>query len=288
MNEITQSFNDFYLLVKQSLPEILLGLIVLTIFIFLGLIAGRTAKKILDRTNTSAKRVILIRRFTRWFFYLIGIIFSLQIMGLTQTASGLLAAGGVLTVVLGFAFREIGENLLAGLFMSFSRSFDVGDLIESNGILGIVKTINIRDVHVRTGDGIDIFIPSAIIFKNTLNNYTRDGLRRGRFTIGIDFRDDSRNARKLIFETIKKIPGVLSDPAPSVQIANFTANYIELEIFFWINTFSELSVLGDIKTQVMEDTKQTLLENGYTMSSEVSTAVEILTKTDSKETRINV
>ena len=278
MNEITQSFNDFYLLIKQSLPEILLGLIVLTGFIFLGLTAGRTAKKILDRTNTSAKRVILIRRFTRWFFYLIGIIISLQIMGLTKTASGLLAAGGVLTVVLGFAFREIGENLLAGLFMSFSRSFDVGDLIESNGILGIVKTINIRDVHVRTGDGIDIFIPSAIIFKNPLNNYTRDGLRRGKFTIGIDFRNDSRFARQLILQKIQKIPGVLNEPPPSVQVLNFTASYIELEVFFWINTLSEFSVLGDIKTQVMEETKQALLENEYTMSSEVSTAIEILKK----------
>lgn len=276
MNEITQSFEGFFLSIKESAPEILLGLIILTLFIFIGLTAGRGAKKILERTSTSPKRILLIRRFTRWLFYLIGIIISLNIMGLTKAASGLLAAGGILTVVLGFAFREIGENLLAGLFMSFSRAFDVGDLIESNGILGIVKTINIRDVHVRAGDGIDIFIPSAIIFKNPLYNYTKDGLRRGKFTIGIDFRDDSRDARKLILETIKKINGVLSDPAPNIQVANFTANYIELEVFFWINTFSEFSSLGDVKTQVMENTKEQLLENNFTVSSEVSTAIEIL------------
>ncbi len=276
MDDVIQSFEGFFISIKESAPLIALGLFILALFIFLGLTTGRGVKKILERTSTSPKRIILIRRFTRWFFYLVGITISLQIMGLTKAASGLLAAGGILTVVLGFAFREIGENLLAGLFMSFSRSFDVGDLIESNGIVGVVKTINIRDVHVRAGDGIDIFIPSAIIFKNPLNNYTKDGLRRGKFTLGIDFRNDSRNARKLILEAIKKVDGVLSDPAPSVQIANFTANYIELEIFFWINTFSDFSSLGDVKTQVMETSKEQLIENDFTVSSEVSTAVEIL------------
>lgn len=276
MNEIIQSFEGFFSSIKQAAPEISVGLIILLIFIVLGLAAGRTLKKVLERTSTSPKRIVLIRRFARWFFYSVGIIITLNIMGLTKAASGILAAGGVLTVVLGFAFREIGENLLAGLFMSFSRSFDVGDLIESNGIQGVVKAIHIRDVHVRAGDGIDIFIPSAMIFKNPLNNFTRDGLRRGKFTIGIDFRNDSRKARSLILDTIKKIEGVLEEPTANVQVSNFADNYIQLEIFFWINTFSSFSNLGDIKTQVMESAKEVLIENGFTVSSEVSTAIEIL------------
>lgn len=276
MNEIVLSFESFFDSVKQAAPEITVGFIVLLIFISLGLATGRTLKNILERTSTSPKRILLIRRIARWIFYSVGIIIALQIMGLTKAASGILAAGGVITVVLGFAFREIGENLLAGLFMSFSRSFDVGDLVESNGILGVVKAINIRDVHVRAGDGIDIFIPSAIIFKNPLNNYTRDGLRRGKFTIGIDFRNDSKQARSLILESIKKIEGVLEEPAPNVQVSIFADNYIQLEIFFWINTFSAFSNLGDIKTVVMESTKEVLLDQGFTVSSEVSTAVELL------------
>ncbi len=278
MNEIVQSFESFYNSIKQSAPEIMVGLVALVIFILFGLAAGRAFKKVLQRTRTSPKRILLIRRITRWIFYSIGIIIALNTMGLTKAASGILAAGGVLTVVLGFAFREIGENLLAGFFMSFSRSFDVNDLIESNGIQGVVKSINIRDVHVRAGDGIDIFIPSAMIFKNPLNNYTRDGLRRGKFNIGIDFRNDSRKARALILDAIKKTEGVLDEPAPNVQVSNFLDNYIQLEIFFWINTFSAFSNLGDIKTQVMENTKEILIENGFTVSSEVSTAIEILQK----------
>lgn len=276
MNQIIESFHRFFDTLKTSAPQIVVGFIVLLVFILVGLAAGRTLKRVLERTKTSPKKIVTIRRITRWFFYSIGIIIALNIMGLTKAASGILAAGGVLTVVLGFAFREIGENLLAGFFMSFSRSFDVGDLIESNGIQGIVKEISIRDVHVRAGDGIDVFIPSAMIYKNPLNNYTRDGLRRGKFTIGIDFRDDSKKARSLILETINSINGVLEEPAANIQVSTFQDNYIQLEIFFWINTFSEFSNLAEIKTEVMETTKEVLLGNGFTVSSEVSTAIQIL------------
>ncbi len=278
MQTIQDTFSQFFDQIINSAPAIIGGIIALAVFITLGFLAGRGLKKLIGTRATSLKKLRLIIRLTRWTFYLIGIIIALHIMGLTKAASGVLAAGGILTVVLGFAFREIGENLLAGLFMSFSRSFEVGDLIESNGILGVVKQINIRDVHVRTGDGIDIFIPSAIIFKNPLNNYTRDGLRRPTFRIGIDYRDNVKDARDLLLETTKSVEGVISEPTPQVILTDFLDNYVQIEVQFWINTFSKHSNLGAIKTEVMNACHTALVENGFTFSSEVSTAVEMLNK----------
>ena len=278
MQTFQDSFSQFFERALNSAPTIISGIIVLIIFIGFGLLASRGLKRLLGARATSTKKLRLVMRLTRWGFYLIGAVIALHIMGLTKAASGVLAAGGVLTVVLGFAFREIGENLLAGLFMSFSRSFDVGDLIESNGIQGIVKQINIRDVHVRTGDGIDIFIPSAIIFKNPLNNYTRDGLRRSSFNIGIDYANDPQKALEYLIEAVKSTEGVLEDPAPAVILSNFSDNYIQIEVQFWINTFLKSSDLQQIKTKVMDASHATLRKNGFTFSSEVSTAIEMLEK----------
>lgn len=278
MQTFQESFSQLFERMVNSAPAILGGVIVLIIFVGLGLLASRGLKRLLGARATSTKKLRLVMRLTRWGFYLVGITIALHIMGLTKAASGVLAAGGVLTVVLGFAFREIGENLLAGLFMSFSRSFDVGDLIESNGIQGIVKQINIRDVHVRTGDGIDIFIPSAIIFKNPLNNYTRDGLRRPSFRIGIDYADNPKEARRLLLDTVKSIEGVIEDPTPAVILSDFSDNYVQIEVQFWINTFSKNSNLSEIKTEVMNACHSVLRENGFTFSSEVSTAIEMLNK----------
>jgi len=278
MQIFQESFTQLFDKIMSSAPAILGGVIVVAIFISFGLLAGRGLKRLLGARATSTKKLRLVIRLSRWTFYVIGIVIALHIMGLTKAASGVLAAGGVITVVLGFAFREIGENLLAGLFMSFSRSFDVGDLIQSNAIQGVVKQINIRDVHVRTGDGIDIFIPSAIIFKNPLNNYTRDGLRRPSFKIGIDYADNLKHARKLLLSTVKATEGVLEEPKPAVILSEFSDNYVQIEVQFWINTFSKDSNLSAIKTEVMNGSHSILRENGFTFSSEVSTAVEMLDK----------
>jgi small-conductance mechanosensitive channel len=278
MQTFQDSFSQFFDRALNSAPTIISGLIVLIIFIGFGLLASRGLKRLLGARATSTKKLRLVMRLTRWGFYLIGAVIALHIMGLTKAASGVLAAGGVLTVVLGFAFREIGENLLAGLFMSFSRSFDVGDLIESNGIQGIVKQINIRDVHVRTGDGIDIFIPSAIIFKNPLNNYTRDGLRRSSFNIGIDYGNEPKKALDLLMDAVRTVEGVLEDPKPAIILSNFADNYIQIEVQFWINTFLKNSDLQQIKTKVMDASHAILRKNDFTFSSEVSTAIEMLNK----------
>lgn len=278
MQTFQESFSQLFERIVSSAPAILGGVIVLVIFIGLGLLASRGLKRLLGARATSTKKLRLVMRLTRWGFYLVGIIIALHIMGLTQAASGVLAAGGILTVVLGFAFREIGENLLAGLFMSFSRSFDVGDLIESNGIKGAVKQINIRDVHVRTGDGIDIFIPSAIIFKNPLNNFTRDGLRRSGFKVGIDYADNLKNARELLLRATRSVDGVIEDPESAVLLSEFSDNYVQIEVQFWINTFSENSNLSEIRTEVMNACHDVLRTNGFTFSAEVSTAIEMLDK----------
>lgn len=278
MQTFQESFSQLFERILNSAPAILGGLVVLIVFIGFGLLASRGLKRLLGARATSTKKLRLVMRLTRWAFYMVGAVIALHIMGLTKAASGVLAAGGVLTVVLGFAFREIGENLLAGLFMSFSRSFDVGDLIESNGIQGVVKQINIRDVHVRTGDGIDIFIPSAIIFKNPLNNYTRDGLRRPSFRIGIDYADNLKEARRLLLDTVHACEGVIKDPKPAVILSQFSDNYVQIEVQFWMNTFLKNNDLQEIRTEVMNACHSVLRENGFTFSSEVSTAIQMLEK----------
>jgi small-conductance mechanosensitive channel len=260
----------------EAVPQIAGAVVALIVLFMVGHFAGKGIEKILGRGRTKeVKQIRLITRLVRWAFNLMGIVIALNILGLGQIAASFLAAGGVMAVVLGFAFREIGENLLAGLFLSFSRSFNVGDIIESNGIRGIVKYIEIREVHIRTGDGCDIFIPSAMIYKNPLHNFTRDGLRRGDFVVGIDYGDDPELARELLLATVQRYEKTLEEPPPSVRISGFNPNYIELQVYFWINTFTETAVLSDVRSQLMNVCHRALSENNFTFSSNVSLAVDM-------------
>ena len=259
------------------LPEIAGAIIALIAFLIIGRIASNATSKLLgaDREK-GVKQSRFITRLIRWAFNIIGLIVALNILGLTQIAASFLAAGGVMAVVLGFAFREIGENLLAGLFLSFSRSFDVGDLIESNGIRGLVKRIEIREVHIRTAEGCDIFIPSAIIYKNPLHNFTRDGLRRTQFEIGIDYGDDPQAARDLLLDVVYENEDVLNDPEASVQISGFNPTYVELMVYFWINTDKSKLEIGDVRSLIMKSCQKALAEKGFTFSSNVTTAIDML------------
>lgn len=274
MDTVLQSLQADWNSILALSPRLAVSVVVLIGSALVGRLAGSALGRFLKgRTAVKASRVLLLRRIVTWIAVLFGLVLALQLLGLTTLATSLLATGGIVAIVFGFAFREIGENLLAGLFLAFGRSFDVGDIIESDGLRGEVRTISLRNVHIRTPDGCDIFIPCASIFRNPLHNFTRDGLRRGSFAIGIDFGDDSAEARALLLRTVASVHGVLEKPGPNVHMTSFEAQYQELTVYFWIDTFEARLSLVEVRTAAMQACRAALAEAGFTFSSDVSTAV---------------
>jgi small conductance mechanosensitive channel len=256
------------------LPQIVAGTLALLIFVAMGRAVALAANRVIARGQRADGYAGITRRVIRWAFGLVGLVMALQILGLTAVATSLLATGGLVAVILGFAFREIGENLLAGLFLGLSRSFEVGDLIESSGHTGRVQNIELRHVHLRSADGRDIFVPSAQIFRNVLVNFTRDGLQRGEFLVGIDYRDSSEDARAVLQEATEGVPHVLPKPSVAVTVSGFTPNYVELTVHFWVDTSRGPGLL-QIRSAVMQACLGALIGGGFTLSAEVSSAVTL-------------
>lgn len=255
-------------------PEILAALLLLALFLVIGVLLSNGLARMLRRGDRSSRYARILSRGVRAAFFVIGLVLGLQVLGLTALASSLLATGGLLAVILGFAFKEIGENLLAGLFLGVSRSFEIGDLIESSGYVGHVKMIDFRQVWIRAADGRDIFIPSAQIFRNVLVNYTRDGLRRGDFTIGLDYAEDLDGACTLLLDVVRGVEHVLEQPAPNVRISSFEAQYCELKVIFWTNT-DDGPGLAAVQAKVMAVCVAELKRTGHVLSSDVTTSVSI-------------
>jgi len=256
-------------------PRILTALLLFVVFLSIGRLIGRAVWHLVAKGNLKPTHRNFFRSLTAWLFAIFGLIMGLNVLGLKSLAASLVAGGGITAVVLGFAFREIGENFLAGFFLAFSRPFEVGNLIQSGEFQGIVKSIELRSTHVRTADGRDIFIPSSQIFKDALVNFTKDGLRRLSFTVGIDYGDDSARAREILLETIAGIEGVLPDPKPATNMSALGANFVVLEVAFWIDTFQKGADLFRAQNNVMEQCRRALSENGFTFSSNVTTIVAL-------------
>lgn len=259
----------------EFLPLLLYAFVAFIFFLLLGYAVAGGVKRALQIRNFSSTYESFFLKIIRWVFGIIGFLISLKIIGFTGVATSILAGGGVTAIILGFAFRDIGENILAGFFLAFSRPFKLSDLIRSEDLEGRVQNVDLRHTHIRTAEGCDIFIPNAQILTKPLHNFTRDGFRRTDFTIGIDYADDIPKAIKLINQKLQHVNELLSDPPPEAIISGFNPSYVELNIAFWINTHKQELMLNSIRTEAMEICRKTLLQEGFTFSSSVTTAVDM-------------
>ncbi len=275
MEILLESVREDWEALLQVAPRLVLALLLLGLFVAAGRAIGAGLARLARRSSRTREYERPLRQLSRWGLGFAGLLLALQAAGLGRVAAGLLAAGGVMAVVFGFAFREIGENLLAGFFLSFSRTFEMGDLIQSGEWVGAVRGIQLRHVHIRTADGRDIFIPTADIFRRALVNFTRDGLRRPSFTVGIDYADDADKARRVLLEAVRSVEGVLKDPPPSVHLSALAPQWVELEVGFWSDTFQQGLELLEVRSVVMDRCRRVLLENGFTPSSSVTSNVQV-------------
>ena len=127
---------------------------------------------------------------------------------------------------------------------------------------------------MRLADGRDIWIPNSLIVKGVLTNYTRDGLLRHEFLLGLDMDNDVEKARNIILDYIDTVSDVLKNPAPNVLLDEITGGGVNIKILFWI--FQKTSVKADpeargesIKSHVMRGVKDSLLANDFGLLSSV-------------------
>lgn len=197
---------------------------------------------------------------------------TLYLLGLNAFTNKLLAGAGLLTFVIGFALKDIGENFLAGIILAFKSPFKLDDLIEVNGIEGFVKDISIRETMIKTLDGKDVFLPNSIILKNPLFNYTIDGFLRYEFTLGIAYENSPAESIKIILEAVSAVEGVLKgDKKPTITIHEFATNTININVKFWVDTFrsTRRSTHHTIRSQVMNDVVGALIENGFSLPASI-------------------
>jgi len=184
-------------------------------------LAGKTEAKIIDITVKSVRTII----------YVIGIIVACT--QLKIDLSGLLVAGGVVGVAVGFASQNTLSNLVAGILLMFERPVNVGDSIVVNGTEGYVEGIGLLSTRVRTYSGLYVRIPNDSLFTSEITNMVSNVARRFDYNISIRYSDDAKKAIKAVKRVINEHPYALKNPAPSVYVDNLGAHGIELKVRIW-------------------------------------------------------
>ena len=246
------------------LPNLVLALIVFALFWF-GAIAIRTLVKRLTRRYRHARNLgLVLGRLSQGLTILIGLFVALSIVIPTFKAGDLVQLLGISGVAIGFAFRDILQNFLAGILILLTEPFQMDDQIVFKDFEGTVENIQTRATTIRTYDGRRIVIPNSELFTNSVTVNTAFENRRLQYDIGIGYGDDIDRAKQLILEAIASVDDVLQDPAPDALVVELADSTVNIRARWWVKPPRRADVL-DKQDQVLAAIKNKLTANGISM-----------------------
>ncbi|MGI4863339.1 MAG: mechanosensitive ion channel family protein [Janthinobacterium lividum] len=243
------------------LPNLIFGLVVFVAFLFAARGVRSLVQRLTQNRQQSESLKILLSRLAYVATLILGILITVTIIVPSFTPASLVSALGIGGVAIGFAFKDIFQNFLAGVLLLLTEPFKLNDQIKYKDFEGTVESIQTRATTIRTYDGRRVVIPNAELFINAVTVNTAYDKRRLQYDIGIGYGDDIATARQLIVEAMLSIDGVLADPAPDAIVVDLAGSSVNLRARWWINPPRRADVM-DAQDKVLEAIKNTLTAHG--------------------------
>lgn len=265
VERLNPAIERFWTRIQQAvafLPLAIVALVVFALIVFIGFFIARR-KQPWNRIAPNAFIADIYRQIIRVAAIIAAVVVSLDIIGATALLSTILGAAGIIGLAIGFAVRDTVENFIASILLSMRQPFRPNDLIEINGDMGKVIRLTSRATILLSLDGNHIRIPNATVFKSRIINYSRNDELRFTYELGIAPDADMAIARKIVLETLKKLPFILTAPAPNVWIDNLAASSITLKVTAWINQRESSGSLA--KGEAISLTKNALESAGISL-----------------------
>lgn len=227
-------FGEMLTTTVQMMPLLLLALLAIVLFWLAGnWLSQRGA--LLRRLGLSELATNLGMRFVRFIITSFGILVALELLDATALVSAVLGVAGVIGIALGFAFRNIVENYLAGVLLSTRNPFAIGDFIQVDTMSGSVVRLTSRDTVLMTVDGNHLRIPNSQIITSPMTNFSRNPLRRFEFSVGVSVDLDLVVVRQLAIATLQQMPGILPEPRPRVLVQELGDSTVTVRILAWLD-----------------------------------------------------
>jgi len=212
LRTIDNWIDGFFLL----LPNIAVSAVVMAIFLSFGWSASWTLRRA-TRSRGRSDLGAVIGSVFKWTVWVFGGMIALTILTPSLRPGDLIAGLGIGSVAIGFAFKDILQNLLAGILILIRQPFQVGDQIVAGEYEGTVERIETRATMIRTYDGRRVVIPNSDVYTNAVTVNTAYDLRRSEYGFGITYGSDTKLAMRVALEAAGGVDGVAEHPGPDVQ-----------------------------------------------------------------------
>ncbi len=279
MNDTLKGFTDRLLASLEDdwqhligmIPGILLAIFIVAVGMLLTTKVAALTRGVIARRSRDPLMTNFLSKAVKLILGVAVVILALRAAGLDGIATGLFAAAGASAIIIGFAFRDIGENFIAGVILSFNRPFNLHDTVGIGDLFGKVTALEFRYTKLKTFDGRDLYIPNSDVIKKPVFNYTEDGFFRLEFIVGIAYEDKIDGARELILEVVRASDGVIEDEAHEVFVVvdQLAVSTVNLKVHFWVETKEYRKQASIIRGAVITRVKEALEENDYSLPADI-------------------
>jgi small-conductance mechanosensitive channel len=237
------------LLEPENLEKIFAVAIILVVgFAVLNIIKVLIVRNL--RQRLSAQTLMLVRKVIVYTGGFIVVFVALRQAGLDLNI--LLGTAGVAGIAIGFASQTSVSNMISGLFLISEKPFEVNDVITVAGSTGIVMSIDLLSVKIRTFANTFIRIPNETIIKTEVTNITRFPIRRLDINLRVGFDEDIEKVRDLLLEICAENSNILDNPAPLFIFNGFGESAIELFFGVWFDKDSYIAAKNSILLQIKD------------------------------------
>ena len=212
-----------------------LGVVGAIVLLIIGrIVAGLGRRMTVRAMGRSEADPALIPFFSKAVYYFIWAVVLIAVLGLfgIQTTS-LVAVLGAAGLAVGLALQGTLSHFAAGVMLLIFRPFTIGDYVEAGGAAGVIEEIGLFGTTLRTPDNIKTVIPNGLIWGGKISNYNGYDTRRIDLTAGISYDDDIQKAIDTIRAVLQKDSRVLSEPAPTVAVADLGNSSVDLVVRPW-------------------------------------------------------
>ena len=267
---IMTSANHLLQQMISRIPYLIVASLVFVIFWVLSIFFKKAVTRILGSRKHHQNLVTVFRRVGSALILFLGFMVAMIIAVPSFTPGKLIGALGIGSVAIGFAFKDIFQNLLSGILLLLSEPFRIGDQIISGNFEGTVEDIQIRATTIRTYDGRKVVIPNSQLYTSTMTVNTAYSQRRLEFDVGIGYENNIIDAQRVILSVLKAAPTVSKLAEPSVIATALADSSVVLRVRWFIDDGTQTNRVASIN-EVIILVKEALEEANISIPFPVTT-----------------
>ena len=188
----------------------------------------RGLRRVMKRLNYEESLQRFLMNLISWGLRIILIIVVVSALGVDVTMFAAIFAAAGLAV--GLALQGSLSNFAGGVLVMIFKPFRLGDLVETQGVLGVVKDIDILNTKLVTPQNKLAILPNGAIANGNIINYTAEGKMRVDTVIGVSYDSDIKKTREVLLEVLTSNPKVLKEPAPSVNVMELADSSVNFAV----------------------------------------------------------